>query len=90
MKKIFISLIACLMLTCCCAPADYSGYDVKPTTTPTTTTKPKPKVEHFDNVKNSGNFSIVKHRETGVMYMINYHGGIIIIVNEDGTPYVQK
>lgn len=86
MKKIFISLIVCLMLTCCCAPADYSGYDVKPTTT----TKSKPKVEHFDNIKNSGNFLVVKHRETGVMYMINYHGGIAIIVNEDGTPYVKN
>lgn len=83
---IILAFIACLFLTSCCAPADYSGYDVKHTTT----TKSKPKVEHFDNVKNSGNFLVVKHRETGVMYMINYHGGIITIVNEDGTPYVQK
>lgn len=89
MKKFFISFIACLMLTCCCAPSDYSGYDVKPSTSQPVQ-KQKPKYEYFDTVKNSAQFTIVKHRETGVMYMINYHGGITVIVNEDGTPYVQK
>ncbi len=80
---IILAFIACMFLTSCCAPSDYSGYDAKPT-------PPKPQVEHFDVVKNTSNFMILKHRETGVMYMINYHGGIVIVVDEDGMPYVRK
>lgn len=33
-------------------------------------------------------FRIYRHESTGVYYLVNNYGGITIMVNADGTPYI--
>lgn len=36
------------------------------------------------------NYDIYYDKETKVMYMVEYRGGIIVLVNPDGTPKLYK
>lgn len=94
---IILAFIACMFLTSCCAPADYSGYNAKPT--PDVESKPvekknewqPSKKEYFTRVSDSmAPFTVVRHNATGILYLVNYEGGVIMLVNPDGTPYVQN
>ena len=45
----------------------------------------------FDSVEKGGGYRIVRHKETGVCYLVwynGYQGGITVMLNPDGTPYV--
>lgn len=93
---IILAFIACLFLTSCCAPADYSGYDAKPNPTESKPREKKnewqpSKKEYFTRVNDGiGSVTVLRHNATGILYLINYEGGVVMLVNPDGTPYVQN
>ena len=89
---IILAFIACIFLTSCCAPVDYSGYSTK--TKPVHEKeehKPAPKKKSFTKIESIGfGQGIYRHNATGVLYLVVSDTAIIMLVNEDGTPYVQK
>jgi hypothetical protein len=89
---IILAFIVCMFLTSCCAPADYSGYSTK--------TKPVHEKEEHEHAPKKESFTkvapifishgIYRHNATGVLYLVVGETGVVMLVNEDGTPYVQK
>jgi hypothetical protein len=99
MKRKFIiilAFIACMLLTSCCEPGDYSGYNSKPVTNEETKPLEKKnewqpyKKEYFTKVSESSRYFVIRHNATGILYIINIQGGAVMVVNPDGTPYVQN
>ena len=93
MKKILI--IVLFILTSCVAP-DYSGYNTKSVNNviekdATVKKEYQWHTEKFRKVNEGiGSFIVVRHEATGILYLINYEGGVIMLVNPDGTPYIQE
>ena len=50
-----------------------------------------PEVAEFENPDYDGDTYVIRHKETGVCYLVyydNYGCGLTVMINQDGSPYV--
>lgn len=73
MKRLLIITMLCLSLAGCSHPPDNIEDG-----------------QHWlEAVDWNGDYYIVKHRQTGVCYLVSGRG-LVMLVNTDGTPYTMK
>lgn len=80
MKKLLILLLVLIMpigLFCGCGNAEKNYIEESMFVV----------IEHLDSPR-SCHIYVLVHKETGVMYMTQYKGGLLVMLNADGTPMI--
>lgn len=70
MKRIILITLLCLTLTGCSHPPDNI----------------EDGLHWLETVDRNGDYYIVRHRQTGVCYLVSQRG-LVMLVNTDGSPY---
>ena len=74
MKRLTLIVILIGLITTGCTPKPINIEDGK---------------HWLETVDRNGDYYIVRHRQTGVCYLV-YENGLVMMVNNDGTPYTMK
>lgn len=70
MKRLIIIALLCFILTGCSRPPDNI----------------EDGLHWLETVDRNGDYYIVRHRQTGVCYLVS-RNGLVMLANADGTPY---
>ena len=84
-RFVVFTLMLVMLMLCGCGTSDTAYSD----TAYKEETSRRMSIVRIPNLSGAG-FYVIRDNETGVCYLRGPQGGICVIVNADGTPYIDK